>query len=67
MAKLRLHERTLHVQKVMAKATISYFKDTPDLTAGEHMLVLANILSSVAKYEIRDERHSNDDKPGDLE
>lgn len=64
---VKLHARTRHVNRVIIDAKIAYQNATPDLTVGEHLMALADIMSSIAKYEIREERHGTDDKPGDLE
>lgn len=67
------HERAPLVRKAENDLTMQWSKTMQkyDLTVGERLRVLSNVLSnligSVAKYAIRHERHGSGDKPGDLE
>ena len=69
MNDLKLHPRhfivnkaALEISKAILDATSNY-----KLTYGELTRILASELGSLAKYQIREERHPNDlDAPGDL-
>lgn len=66
---MRIHPREQIVDQArlqIASAILSASK-VHDLTDGELTAILAGELSSLAKYQIRQERHPNDpDKPGGL-
>jgi hypothetical protein len=69
---MKLHERTKitrAAEQILLKAIIEVQK--LDLTEAEYIQVvttqLGNAITSATKFMIRDERHDNEDTPGDLD
>jgi len=66
----RIHEREKLVTAAEIELRKATMKAAEDLTQGEYLRVLVNVLagviSSIAKYAIREERHGDPDTPGGL-
>jgi hypothetical protein len=66
-AKMKLHERTFIVKIAKGEIEMAILKiaNAHDLTFGEVMSILGNVIQSSATYEIRQERHGDRSKSGD--
>lgn len=67
---MKLHKRELMVNQKRADICLMIFEAfrEADLTYGESISILSEVLAHLSKYMIRDERHPNAfDKPGGLE
>jgi hypothetical protein len=64
---IRINQRMFKVQdaKQRIQSQISDMENENDLTFGEIVSILSEILLSYSKYAIREERHGDDSKPGD--
>lgn len=63
---MKMHRRELIVNKAAVEVQDVFMRH--NLRFGERVRICADILSSIAKYIIREERHPNDpDMPGGLE
>lgn len=69
----KIHPRTRVVEQARRDVSVAIDKavDEHDLTDGEYLQVLARVfgdsLGTFARLMVRDERHGDLDKPGDLE
>lgn len=65
---MKIHEREQKVLVACAQVQRDYLLAVKDLTTAEELRVIAtvfgDILGSIAKYAIRQERHGSTDKPG---
>ena len=72
---MRLHPREIDLDKASAKlklAILDAVDELPDdITDGEYIKIINGIsyelIASWAKYQIREERHGDEDTPGGLE
>ena len=61
----KLHPR----ERIVAEAKVGIAREVfkHELTYGERLAILSELLSTAAKYQIRLERHGNTDTPGGIE
>ena len=64
----QLHERVFPVQQAAAEIQMEFWRSVEkhELTYGEVVSIVSEILASAAKYMIREERHGDASKPGGL-
>lgn len=54
---MNLHPRYFRVKEIQARVALDFVKATQELTTGERVQLLSDLLTQEAKYAIRDERH----------
>lgn len=66
---MKLHKREAIYRKAELDFNIFYVEwvKKHHLTDGEILMILASSISTIAKYQIRYERHGNYNEPGGLE